>query len=181
MAYIATNGTIETDRLVLRKPAPEDAELLIALFADPEVMRLYGSGRTFDRARMTEALAEVERHYRDHGYGAQVMVLKETGEVIGLTGLQRGPISPGVQLGFVLAKNAWGNGYAFESGIALLDYGFSKLSLDRIEAITPASNVWAVAVIRKLGMPYEGTTLQDATEYMRFAAINPITKGRSST
>ena len=116
------------------------------------------------------------------GLDAQVIVLKRTGTVVGLTGLQRGPISAGVQLGFVLAKSAWGNGYAFESGIALLDYGFTKLGLDRIEAITPAAKPrWATLHPAKLGMTYEDTTLRDGTEYVRFATTNPTTKGRSSS
>ena len=65
MAYIATNGTIETDRLLLKNPAPEDAEVLFALFGDPDVMRdSMGWVRDLRGAELTE-VAKVDRHYQE--------------------------------------------------------------------------------------------------------------------
>ena len=177
MAYLAIDGTIETDRLILRRATADDTDAVAALFSDLDIMRSYGTGRTFDRDETLEAIARMTNHYDTYGYCAQMMLRKDDGEIVGMGGLQRGPLSECVQFGCVLAKHAWGNGYAFEAGVALLDYGFSELGLERIEAITPASNASAIAVVHKLGMNYEGVLLRDGTEYAIFALANATTKG----
>jgi RimJ/RimL family protein N-acetyltransferase len=181
MAYLAIDGSIETDRLILRKPTSNDAGALGAIFGDPDVMRSYGKGDPYDRDRMTEALAEIERHYVRYGYGAQAIALKNTGALVGLSGLQRARNSPCVQIGWALAKEAWRKGYASECGVALLEYGFATLGLGRIEANTISHNEAAISLIRKIGMTYEGIVRFEGAEYARFAAFNIAPKGRPST
>jgi RimJ/RimL family protein N-acetyltransferase len=179
MSFHVDNGTIETDRLILRQPAASDVDALATLFADAEVMRSYGTGQPLDRAKTIESLERVAEHYKTYGFGAQIALEKATGMLIGLGGLQRGnpTLSEEVQIGGVLAKRVWNLGYAIEGGIAVLEYGLTVLGLKRIEAITPASNAAAIAVIKKLRMPFDGNLTHDGIEYVRFAVTNEVPKG----
>jgi ribosomal-protein-alanine N-acetyltransferase len=179
--YDASNDTIETERLILRKPLPEDAATISALFGDPAIMRFYGAGRTYGPSEMPEIFSTIVRHYEQYGYGVHLITRKATGDPIGVGGLQHTAISACVQIGGVFTKDSWKNGYAFEAGSALLRYGLTKLGMERIEANTPVTNAPAIAVARKLGMTYEGVTLHEGTEYARFAALSAIVKGRPSS
>jgi ribosomal-protein-alanine N-acetyltransferase len=177
--YSATNATIETERLILRKPAPEDAATIGALFGDADIMRFYGTGRTYTPSEIPEIMSKIERHYEQFGYGVHVVTLKITGDPIGVGGLQHVGGWACVQIGGAFAKNSWKKGYAIEAGSALLRYGLTTLGIERIEANTPATNAPAIAVARKLRMTYEGMTLHEGTEYARFAAHAEILKGPS--
>jgi ribosomal-protein-alanine N-acetyltransferase len=177
--YTATNDTIETKRLILRKPVPQDAATIGALLGDPDIMRFYGTGRTYAPSEIPDLVLMIERHYEQYGFGVHVVSVKSTGESIGVGGLQHTPISPSVQIGGAFAKRSWKKGYAIEAGSALLHFGLTALGLERIEANTPVTNAPAIAVARKLGMTYEGTTLHEGTEYARFAAVAATLKGRS--
>lgn len=181
MPYEVTNDTIETERLILRKPAPEDASIIGALFGDPDIMQFYGTGRIYGPSEIPEVVLMIERHYEQYGFGVHVIRLKSTGDSIGVGGLQHTPISPWVQIGGTFAKESWKKGYAIEAGTALLHYGFTALGLERIEANTPVTNAPAIAVARKLGMTYEGVTLHEGTEYARFAALAARLKGTSTS
>jgi len=150
-----------------------------ALFGDPEVMRLYGSGRTYTPAELPEIVALIHRHYEQYGYGIHMVSLKETGATIGLGGLSHALISPDVQIGGVLVKSSWNLGYAVESGSALLRFGLDTLKLERIEANTPVGNAAAIAVSQRLGMVYEGVVTHQGQDYARFAALGSPSKGLS--
>jgi ribosomal-protein-alanine N-acetyltransferase len=179
VSYIGKFETIETERLLLRRPTSADGGTIGALLGDPEVMRLYGSGRTYALTEVSEILSLVDRHYEQYGYGVQMISLKKTGAAIGLGGLQHALISPCVQIGGVLVQGSWNMGYAIECGSALLQVGFDTLKLERIEANTPVENVAAIAVSRKLGMVYEGVIRHEGTEYARFATHGTTLKGLS--
>jgi RimJ/RimL family protein N-acetyltransferase len=179
--YSATNDTIETERLILRKPTREDAATIGALFGDPDIMRFYATGRTYAPSEIPEIVSAIERHYEQYGYGVHLITRKGTGDSIGVGGLQHAPISTCVQIGGAFAKDSWKKGYAIEAGSALLHFGLTTLGLERIEANTPVTNAPAIAVARKLGMTYEGVTLHEGSEYARFAALATALKGRSTS
>lgn len=180
VAYTATNNTIETERLILRKPAAEDAATIGGLFGDPDIMRFYGTGRTYSPSEIFEIVLKIERHYEQFGYGVHAVTLKATGDPIGVGGLQHVRHWTCVQIGGAFSKESWKKGYAIEAGSALLHFGLTTLGLERIEANTPVTNAPAIAVARKLGMTYEGATLREGTEYARFAALATTLKGRST-
>ncbi len=80
------------------------------------------------------------------------------GEFIGFTGLDRvkgGLPVHGVEIGWRLARSAWGHGYATEAARACLEYGFGTLGLDEIVAIAAAGNTRSQAVMRRLGMTHD--------------------------
>lgn len=154
--------TIMTARLLLRPWADGDLEPLARIVHDPEVTRYLFGGKPLD---MDEARAAIQRrldHWRDDGMGFWAVETRETGELIGWTGLQvirfeRGVVGE-VEVGWMLAKAFWGNGLAPEAAEASLRWGFEHKGLARIYAFCDPDNARSEGVMRKIGMTAEGTT-----------------------
>lgn len=152
---------LETDRLLLRRFTEADAELLVELDSDPEVMRYLGNGRpTPRRVVELETLPRVLRqHDRLGGPAFWAAIERDTGEFLGWFELQPvGPARPDeAELGYRLRRPAWGKGYASEGARALVDRGFAEFGLQRIVATTMAVNTASRRVMEKAGLRYVRT------------------------
>jgi RimJ/RimL family protein N-acetyltransferase len=137
---------------------PDDLDDLASLFADPDVVRYVGDGKTADRDEAEVALQSIIRHWQTHGFGRWVAVDKHTGKFAGLGGLRSLFGTPEVV--YHLAKENWGKGYATELGNAALRFGFDR-GFERIVAIAKPLNVVSIRVMEKLGMRFE----KNATYY----------------
>jgi RimJ/RimL family protein N-acetyltransferase len=144
---------ITTDRLILRGWREADLAPWAAMNADSEVRRYVGPLLTLEQA------AAWALNYQDdldrYGFGFWAVEIRTSGEFIGFTGLNtvddQMPFS-GVELGWRLARPAWGHGYATEAGLAALRYGFGTMGLPEVLAATMARNVRSQAVMRRIGM-----------------------------
>ncbi|WP_322787772.1 GNAT family N-acetyltransferase [Hamadaea tsunoensis] len=144
---------IETERLVLRDWLPTDHEPWAAMNADPAVREFLGPPITREQA--DASIAYFQEALDRNGYGFWAVEVRGTGEFIGFTGLDDvDDFMPftGVEIGWRLARSAWGRGYATEAARAVLAYGFETLRLPEIFAITTTTNVRSQAVMRRLGM-----------------------------
>ncbi len=156
---------IETERLLLR-PWRDDAADLAAylrISSDPDVMRHIADGRTLDRERAAEQLTRFVEHWERHGYGLRAAVERDSGEVVGFVGVMRAGqpgVRPGdVEIGWRLARDRWGRGYATEGARAVRDHAFEQLRLARLVAFVRPANDASIGVMRKLGMRLEKETL----------------------
>jgi RimJ/RimL family protein N-acetyltransferase len=144
---------IETGRLILRLPEPRDLPAFEAMFADPEVM-----GQLAPVKDEAETAATLLKHdsYRDEGLGFWAVERKADGAMIGFCGLKRGdahnPIAGEVEAGWIIAREHWRRGYALETMIAALEWGWANLDAPRIYAITAAINTKSQALMERLGM-----------------------------
>ncbi|MEU5942075.1 GNAT family N-acetyltransferase [Micromonospora sp. NPDC047548] len=149
---------IDTDRLVLRDWRESDVPAWAAMNADPQVREFLGPLLTAEQS------AASVRSFQDDldrkGYGFWAVEVRDTGEFVGFTGLddvdEEVPVT-GVEVGWRLARSAWGHGYATEAARAALRYGFDTVGLAEILAITTATNVRSQAVMRRLGMTTDPT------------------------
>ncbi|MBX3480863.1 MAG: GNAT family N-acetyltransferase [Caulobacter sp.] len=145
---------ITTDRLILRGWRDSDLEPWIALNADPEVMRFFPATQTADECRAMAARNQA--HIDQHGFGLWAVERREDGAFLGFTGLthlkDNNPMFPGVEAGWRLARQAWGQGYASEAAAASLRDGFGRLGLQRIVAFTAVPNLPSQAVMARIGM-----------------------------
>lgn len=161
--FVRAPDVVETPRLVLRRfDLDRDVDAMASIYADPEVVPYIGDGRTATR---DETIAWLERNERErwdvHGYGQWAVVDRRSTSVIGRCGLQPLEGGPEVEVGYVLARSSWGNGYATEAGRAALRIGLGEMGLDRIVAVVHVDNVASQRVIDRLGMRYE----RDGTFY----------------
>ena len=143
---------IVTDRLELRRWRADDLEPLATMNADPEVMRFFPSTMTFDQSR--SMLERFEAHFDRRGFGLWVVVVD--GRFAGFTGLNSPtlatPMGEHVEVGWRLARWAWGYGYASEAAVASLRDGFEVHGLRQVYAYTTRTNAPSEAVMRRIGM-----------------------------
>jgi RimJ/RimL family protein N-acetyltransferase len=148
---------IETDRLILRRWQPSDVDPFVSLNADPRVMEFFPT--TLSRSETQAMVVEIERRMDKQGAGLWATELKENKEFIGFIGLNVPgyalPFSPCVEIGWRLAFDYRGNGYAQEGARAALTFGFEKLGLQEIVSFTTAGNLRSRRVMERIGMTYD--------------------------
>lgn len=145
---------IETERLLLRAWRPSDDAPFAALNADPEVTRyLRGPMR---RDESDELLARIRGHWQEHGFGLYAVEVKDSGAFAGFVGLAvpsfLPEVLPAVEVGWRLAREHWGQGYATEGARASLAHGFGALQLRQIISIIDPRNEASVRVAERLAM-----------------------------
>jgi RimJ/RimL family protein N-acetyltransferase len=147
---------LETDRLVLRRFTSADADNLVNLDADPDVMRFVTGGIPTSREEIqNEVLPAFLAYYqRYEGYGFWAAIERTTGEFLGWFHFRpRQDSPPGqVELGYRLRKSAWGNGYATEGSRALIRKGFTEYRVRRVVAEAMAVNLASRRVMEKAGL-----------------------------
>ncbi|HVS02298.1 MAG TPA: GNAT family N-acetyltransferase [Thermoanaerobaculia bacterium] len=162
---------LETERLALRRFTAADLDWLAALYADPEVSRFLGGAR--DRAGTSELLrTRILEYYEEHpGLGVWMTVERASGAPVGFHVLNHIRAETIVQVGFALARPAWGKGYGTEMASALLRYGFAELRLPRIAAITSLENHRSQRVLLEIGLERRG---ERAFAHPHYAAEGPM-------
>jgi RimJ/RimL family protein N-acetyltransferase len=154
---------LRTDRLLLRAWRDDDLEPLAAINADPEVMRYILDGSTKDREETAESLRRIRLTWHDHGFGLFAVEVRATGALIGWAGLSvpafLPEVMPAVEIGWRLAREAWGHGYATEAAAAAMRFGFEDHGLGRIISIRHVDNSRSARVMAKLGLVEEFTTV----------------------
>ncbi len=147
---------IETERLILRPWMEADRAAFVAMMGDPEVG--YWLGGALDAEGAGSAFERMRQFWADHGYGQLAIETKSNHAVVGRVGLRRQPeewrhpMSGYVEVGWLLARQAWGLGYATEAAAAALAWGFPTLGVDVIHSWTARSNARSEAIMRRIGM-----------------------------
>jgi RimJ/RimL family protein N-acetyltransferase len=144
---------ISTERLIMRGWRESDLAPWAAMNADPEVRRYLGPLLTLEQA--SAWVLNFQDDLDRYGFGFWALEVRASGEFIGFTGLdtvdEMMPFT-GVEIGWRLARPAWGHGYATEAALAALAYGFGTMGLPEIVAVTMARNLRSRAVMQRIGM-----------------------------
>jgi RimJ/RimL family protein N-acetyltransferase len=144
---------VETERLLLRRWRPEDAEPFAAINADPLVTRYVGGPLT--REASDALLARSVAFWESHGYGRAAVEDKATGELLGFCGLGGHPATAGeTEIGWRLASHVWGRGLATEAATAMRDLAFSRWGLARLVSVAVPENPASLGVMRNIGMTH---------------------------
>lgn len=142
---------LETERLRLRRWRDDDLETLVRWNQDAELMR--HMGRTwFSRAETEEMFAHFLAHWDEHGFGLLAVEEKESGALVGRSGLayhRAWPHDP--EVGWLIDGPWQGRGFAGEAGAACVRYGFETLGVERLVSICVEENVASRRVMEKLG------------------------------
>lgn len=141
--------TLETERLILRPPAPEDFEPWVAFHADEEVMLHLGG---VQGPELTwRSLCGMTGAWTIEGFSMFSIIEKATGQWVGRLGPWRPNGWPGTEIGWGLARAAWGKGYATEGASACMDYVVNVLGWDEIIHTILPENTGSVRVAERLG------------------------------
>ncbi len=167
---------IETERLGMREFCPADAEDLFALCTNPQVIQyVVGEEVPADAETTREKIANYP-DYKRHGFGRWACIHKATGRLIGFTGLKRlEDFGSEVDLGYRFFPEFWGQGFATESGLPCIRYGFEVLGLDRIIGLVLPDNVASIRVLQKCGMTFERFVVDPHAGRVALHAVSPTT------
>jgi RimJ/RimL family protein N-acetyltransferase len=174
---VAWEGTVvlTTPRLLLRTFRREDLPLYAELNADPEVVRYLG-GVPLSREH-SDGIAEwAQECFATEGLGLLAVERREDGVFLGMCGLHHQQSYPDdVEVGWRLAHEHWGHGYATEAATGWLDHAFGPLGLARVISITDPPNVRSLAVVRRLGMTFDHEAEVEDDGLMFQAVVYSIT------
>ncbi len=141
---------IETEHLSLRPYGPEDLELAVRLYGDPEVTRFTKLGR-LDRAQAEATFAGHLAHWASKGLGLYALRLKVTGAFVGECGFFSLAERPEPFLRYALLPAYWGRGLAREAAVAVLDQGFGPFALGRVMSVVEERNGASHRIMEALG------------------------------
>lgn len=150
---------LTTERLLIRQWKDSDYEPFAAMNADPAVMEHFPALLT--RAASDEIVDRLKSAIDRRGFGFWAVEIVQTGRFIGFAGLSvpgpEAPFRPGVEIGWRLAKQAWGHGYATEAARAALAYAFGRAGLDEVMSFTTTTNKRSQRVMERIGMTHNET------------------------
>ena len=168
-----TDLALETERLLLRRLTQGDAAALHRCTSDPAVMRYWHPGPDADVAATEARIAEIEAHWREHGFGDYGVLARDSSELVGFAGLHHiagmaevnaaqpevTRIGQKVNVGYALLPARWRRGLGTELCAMLLAHGFSDLGLPEIVAVIDRRNAASVALAERSGLRFrrEGT------------------------
>lgn len=145
---------LETPRLRLRQWRATDLEPFAQMNRDPAVMEYFPA--LLSREQSDAIVARTEQLFRERGFGLWALELREDGALAGFVGLSvprfEAHFTPCVEVGWRLAREHWGHGYATEAGLAALDFGFGASGLTEIVSMAVATNARSRRVMERLGM-----------------------------
>jgi len=148
---------LATERLVLRGWTDRDKAPFAALNADPRVMELFPSVLSADES--DALIARTMKAFREVGFGLWAMERRTDRALLGFVGLAapawEAAFTPCVEIGWRLAFDAWGRGYATEAGRAVLEFAFERLRLNEVVSFTTVRNDRSRAVMERLGMSHD--------------------------
>lgn len=148
---------LQISRLLLREMTEDDLPALRSILQDPQVM--YAYEHAFSEEEVRAWLANQRRRYAEDGFGLWAMVLRQTGAMIGQCGLtwqDRGDGTQCVEVGYLLQRAFWHQGYATEAATACKAYAFQELGLDEVCSIIRDNNLASQAVAKRNGMTVTG-------------------------
>lgn len=145
---------VHADRLILREWRDDDLAPFASMNADLKVVEFLP--KPLNRQESDEMVTRIRRHFASRGFGWWAVEIPNVAPFIGFVGLSvpsfEAHFTPCVEIGWRLAHEHWGRGYATEAARAALRYGFDELGLDQIVSLTVPDNVRSRAVMERIGM-----------------------------
>jgi ribosomal-protein-alanine N-acetyltransferase len=160
---------LTTARLWLRPFRDADEDAAHAVYADPDVMRWVGHGAHRTPAETHSALRGYADALAIRGYGFVAVIERSTGELIGDAGLHPlGGRGPDIEVGYTLARAAWGRGYGTEAARALVEHAFGAIGASRVVAQVEPDNLPSRHVLEKLGMTERATRMAHGRPHLLY-------------
>lgn len=169
--------SLETERLLLRELLPTDDIGMFELDSNPQVHIYLGNKPVTSIEQAREAIANIRQQYLENGIGRWAVILKETNEFIGWSGLKLEKNVNGYErfydLGYRFIQKHWGKGYAYETAKAFVDFGFNEMKLEKINAYADFDNLASRRVLEKVGMRFVNAFDDEGTQEAWYEIKNP--------
>ncbi|WP_299128441.1 GNAT family N-acetyltransferase [uncultured Winogradskyella sp.] len=155
------NTIIETKRLILRPVSMADAQDFYEMDSNPNVHKYLGNNpiKTIGQSKLW--IEDILEQYQEFNIGRLAVIKKDTNEFLGWSGLkyerQLREEFNYYDIGYRFKEKHWGNGYATESAIASLQFGFNDLKLKKICAAADVNHTASNHILKKIGLQHSGT------------------------
>ena len=177
--FFTAPPTLCTERLVLRKISVSDAEDMFAYSANEDLTRYLLWDPHPDLFYTEHYIRYLQERYAAGDFYDFAVVSKETGRMIGTVGFTSFDLpNRSAEIGYVIAPNSQGRGYATEAVTRLISFGFDECALERISAVCMKENLASMRVMEKCGLKREGLLRSAvfAKGEMRDVYLSAITK-----
>jgi ribosomal-protein-alanine N-acetyltransferase len=164
---------METPRLLLREMQISDAHDMFLLNSDPEVIRYTGDAAFECVAAAKEFLSNYSPYIK-YGVGRWIVVRKSDLKILGWCGLKFHPDEGVYDVGYRFFREHWNQGYATESALACLDFGWKKPEIERIIGHAMIENKASIRVFENLGMQYHSNIDMDGFPAVLYEIFQPI-------
>lgn len=163
--------TLHTERLILRQFQPSDADTVQRLAGAKEVAAGTLLPHPFEVEAAAQWIAQQQEQFAAGTAITIAIVLAEEEQLIGSIGMDIASEHQLARLSYWLGTDYWNHGYCTEAVRAVIDYGFTRLSLHRIYAPHFHNNPASGRVLRKIGMTYEGRMREHYIRFGRFVDV----------
>lgn len=177
LTFPAAFPIMETDRLILREITHDDTQAIFSNFSDPEVAKWF----------FEQPLSEIEQASKfidlfidefNNGTGLTwALELKNEGVCIGTCGYGEIELGSRGEVGFDLAKVQWGKGLMGEALLPVIEYGFERLKLQKIEAHSYSNNTRAIHLLEKVGFQMDKVSEDSHYYYISRGALKKPSPG----
>lgn len=150
---------LETDRLLMRELELSDATAMFELDSNPNVMRYLG-GETVESVEISESIINsIQQQYAEKGIGRYAIILKETNEFIGWSGIKyvtepENNFVDFYDLGYRLIERYWRKGYGYECAFPWIDYAFNTMKIEKLNADAHIENTGSNKILQRLGFQF---------------------------
>jgi RimJ/RimL family protein N-acetyltransferase len=158
---------------VLRQFREDDFEAYLRMMSDPEVRRYLGGGDVPSREEGWRHMAMQAGIWTIRGYGLWAVELRATGELVGRVGAWFPEGWPEIEVGWVIAPEHWGSGYATEAGREALRQAFATLDVTHVISLIRPENVASRRVAEKLGGTIDKTEVFHDHEILFYGYTAP--------
>ena|SRR3990167_10173176 len=159
---------LETQRLLIKAPTPADFNHWCAVHADTDL-------NPISKDVIKTWLDYHIKDYKKNGFSMGSVYLKNTNTFIGRAGLfyyiHPDGSKPDVEMGYVLHKAYWNQGYATELAHALIHWGFTHLNIDKLIALTREDNNQSKRVLEKVGMHYVKKIRSEGDDFLLYEVL----------
>lgn len=166
------SGAVETERLRLVRWSDVYAGEFVALCADTEAMRFISGGEPLPRRAVDDILRRTKSMWDQYGFGPWAALEKDSGRWVGRIGLNLLADWPGPdkwEVGYELAREFWGQGYATEGARRAIRFGWEETSLERIISVTVPDHLASRRVTEKAGLSLQGEVAWRGTHVVWYA------------
>lgn len=170
--------SIETERLLLRELNLSDAAGMFELDSNPNVHIFLGKKPVKNSAESIAQIENIQQQYKDFGIGRWAVVLKETNEFLGWSGIKfiTNEINNHIdfyEIGYRFIEKHWGKGYASEAAKAFIEYAFNEIKTDYLYAYADEGNKNSRKILEKLGFQYVNSFLYEEELEVWYELKNP--------
>ena len=170
---------LQTERLLMRGWRYEDHRPFAAILGDPAVARGLGKDRGLTPHEAWVDMSMMAGHWPLRGFGHWALEERDSGEFVGRAGLYFPPDWPAMEVGWTVAREHWGKGYAPEAARAACEWAHDELGARHVVSLIHPANEQSIRVAEKLGETLEGHHSTRGFDLLVYGADLPLSDSPS--